>query len=112
MQNQDAVHAGSRGAPSYLERQLHSGNLMVWEAGARQPGSPPPGYGPVAMGPGAVPCTSHVFARHNQVSSCFAGGSAAFCTDCQLAAASPACERLSCRLLSQTVAAGAVAVIQ
>lgn len=64
------LRAGSGGDPSHLEQQLHSGNLMLWETGARQLGTPPRGYGPVAMGPAAVSCMSHMYTRPNQVSSC------------------------------------------
>lgn len=51
----------------YLERQLYSGDLMVWKAGARLPGAPPEEYGPVAMGPASMAAMPQGITHPHQV---------------------------------------------
>lgn len=63
-------HAGGASGLSQMEQALHNGNLMVWEAGPRQPGIPPPGYGPLAMGPAALAFMPEGFTLPEQVKGC------------------------------------------
>lgn len=53
-----------------MERQLYSGDLMVWEAGARLPGAPPAEYGPVAMGPASMAAMPQGCTHLHQVNDC------------------------------------------